>query len=115
MTPDPSPSPSRRGLSLEHRLPLMITALLVATMAAVVLFAWAEVRQAATRTALERLRRVTEQLALLSGPTVPARLGEMRAAAGRPAILAHLQSPDADTRGAATQALQGLRTTQEPE
>jgi signal transduction histidine kinase len=115
MTPDPSPSPTRRGLSLEHRLPLMITALLVATMAAVVFFAWAEVRRAATSTSLERLRRVTEQLALLSGPTVPARLREMRAAAARPAVLAHLESPDGATRAAASQALQALRTVQEPE
>ncbi|WP_420127494.1 ATP-binding protein [Longimicrobium sp.] len=115
MTPDPTPRPTRRGLSLEHRLPLMITALLVATMAACVFFAWAEVRQAATSTALERLRRVTEQLALLSGPSVPARLQEVRTRAAHPALAAYLRNPDAAARPAATQALQGLRTAQEPE
>ena len=115
MTSDPSPRPTRRGLSLEHRLPLMITALLVVTMAAVVLSAWVEVRRAAIGSALERLRRVTEQLALISGPTLPGRLQEMRIAAAEPAILAGLQRPDGAAREAATQALQGLRTAQETE
>jgi signal transduction histidine kinase len=115
MTPDRSLLPSRRGLSLEHRLPLMITALLVVIMAAVVLSAWAEVRRAAIGSALERLRRVTEQLALISGPTIPARLQQMRAAAADPAVLAALQRPDAASRAAATQALEGLRTAQETE
>ncbi len=115
MTPEPSTRPGRSGLSLEHRLPLMITALLLVTMAAVVLSAWVEVRRAATGGALERLRRVTEQLALISTPTIPARLQEMRAAAAEPGILAQLQSPGEGTRAGATQALQGLRTAAEPE
>jgi signal transduction histidine kinase len=113
--PDPSPRPSRRGLSLEHRLPLMITALLVVTMAAVVLFAWVEVRRAAVGGALERLQRVTQELARLSGPALPARLVEMRGAAAHPAILAHLQAPEGTARTGATQALQGLRIPAEPE
>jgi signal transduction histidine kinase len=115
MIPEPSTPPTRRGLSLEHRLPLMITALLVVTLAAVVLYAWAEVRRAALGSALERLGRVTQQLAQLSGPTVPARFQEMRAAAAEPALQAYLQAPGGGTRAAATQALQGLRTVQEPD
>ncbi|HYR10826.1 MAG TPA: ATP-binding protein, partial [Longimicrobium sp.] len=115
MTPDPPPRPTRRGLSLEHSLPLMITALLVVTMAAVVLFAWAEVRRAAVGSSLDRLQRVTQELARLSGPAIPARFVEMRGAAAQPAILAHLQAPDDATRTAATQTLQGLRIPAEPE
>ncbi|HEX6370419.1 MAG TPA: HAMP domain-containing sensor histidine kinase [Longimicrobium sp.] len=115
MAPDTSPRPVRRGLSLEHRLPLMITGLLVVTMAAVVLSAWAEVRQAATGSALERLRRVTEQLALLSAPSIPTRLQEMRTVAAAPAFGAVLQAPDGPARAAATEALQRLRGAAEPE
>jgi signal transduction histidine kinase len=113
MKPDSSPPATRRGLSLEYRLPLLITALLVATMAAVVFYGWAEVRQAATGTARERLQRVTEQLSLLSAPTIPTRLQTVRAAAG-PAVAAFLASPDAGTRAAALEALQTLRTPAEP-
>ncbi len=55
MNADPSPPDTPRSLSLEYRLPLLITALLVASMASVVFYGWAEVRQAALGSARERL------------------------------------------------------------
>src|SRR3712207_3573045 len=115
MTPDPTPRPVRRGLSLEHRLPLMITALLVVTMAAVLVFAWAEVRRAAIASAQDRLRRVAEQLAIISGPTIPQRLQVMRAAGAAPALTAYLRAPSGANTAAATQGLQALRTPAETE
>ena len=115
MNPDPSPRPVRRGLSLEHRLPLLITALLVATMAAGLFFAHAEVKQAATRATLERLRLVTQQLSALSAPNIPPRLQGMRAAAANPAVVAVLDAPETAPRAAATQALRELRTGADPD
>jgi signal transduction histidine kinase len=115
MKPDTLPVSPRRGLSLEHRLPLLITALLVCSMAAVVLSAWAEVRQAATGAAQERLSRVTQQLALLSAPTIPARLQVMRGTAAHPAIVGYLQAPAGAARNGALDALRDLRTLAEPE
>ncbi|HEX2209776.1 MAG TPA: ATP-binding protein [Longimicrobium sp.] len=93
----------------------MITALLVVTMAAVLLFAWAEVRGAALGSAQERLRRVAEQLATLSGPTIPARLQVMRAAGASPAVTGFLQAPVGPGAAAAREALQDLRTPAETE
>jgi signal transduction histidine kinase len=115
MNPDSLPPSARRGLSLEYRLPLLITALLVASMAAVVFSAWTEVRVAATSAAQERLERVTQQLALLSAPTVPARLQVMRATAGNPAVAAFLQAPGPAARQDAMDALRDLRTAAEPD
>ena len=115
MNPDPSHPPVRRGLSLEHRLPLLITALLVATMAAGLFFAHAEVKQAATSATLERLRLVTQQLAALTSPGIPTRLQAMRAAAANPALAAFLDAPGGTGRAAATQALRELRAGPAPE
>ena len=79
-----------RGLSLERKLPLLITALLAAILAAGVLFAYAEAKQTAVDGAEERLDRVARQLSALTAPTVPARLQELRAGAAHPAVAAFL-------------------------
>jgi hypothetical protein len=114
MNLDPSPSPTRRGLSLEHKLPLLITALLVVSLAAGAFFAYAEVKQTATQAALVRLRTVAQQLATLVAPGVPARLQVMRAAADDPALLAAVDAPDGPARPAAAAVLQALRRPEEP-
>ncbi|HST59472.1 MAG TPA: ATP-binding protein [Longimicrobium sp.] len=114
MNLDPSPRPLRRGLSLEHKLPLLITALLVVTLAAGAFFAYTEVKQTATRAALERLQTVAQQFATLVAPGVPARQLAMRTAAADPALLAAVDAPGERTRPAAEAVLQGLRRREDP-
>jgi signal transduction histidine kinase len=115
MNLDPSPRPSRRGLSLEHKLPLLITTLLVVSLAAGAFFAYAEVKQTAMQAALGRLRTVAQQLATLVAPGIPARLQVMRAAAADPALPAALAAPDGPAPPAAAAALQALRRREEPD
>ena len=114
MDQDPSTRSRPRGLSLERKLPLLITLLLAVTLAAGVIFAHAEVRQTAMEGAVERLDRVTLQLASLSAPSVPTRLQALRAGAAHPALAAFLAAPGARTRAEATAALAALRTPTEP-
>jgi signal transduction histidine kinase len=103
-----------RGLSLERRLPLLITALLAVTLAAGLFFAHAEVRGTATSAARERLRLATQQLSTLVGTTIPARLQLMRPVAADPALAAALAAPGGPASGAATAALRRLVRPEEP-
>lgn len=68
----------RGGLSLERKLPLWISLLLLAVVATLAWASYAEVRLAALTAAQERLKRVTAQLADLSAVN-----GDQRAAAMR--------------------------------
>ncbi|HEX6911968.1 MAG TPA: HAMP domain-containing sensor histidine kinase [Longimicrobium sp.] len=108
--PDPS---SRRGLSLERKLPLLITALLAVTLAAGVFFAHAEVRQTATRAAQQRLQSVAQQLATLAAPGVPTRLQVMRGLADHPALAARLEAPAGPAAPPVIAALQAFRRPDE--
>jgi signal transduction histidine kinase len=115
MNPDPSPRPATRGLSLERRLPLLITGLLAAILAAGLLFAHQEVRNTATSAARERLRLATQQLATLVGSSVPARMQVMRPVAADPALAALLGDPqDQAARQAASAVLRRLVRPDEP-
>jgi signal transduction histidine kinase len=98
------------ALSLERKLPLLITGLLVITLAIGVLFAYAEVKQATVSTAEERLRLVARQLADLVAPTLPARLATMTETASGPAVLRYLADPSDANRADAAAALDELRT-----
>ncbi|MFL5384021.1 MAG: sensor histidine kinase [Longimicrobiaceae bacterium] len=99
------------GLSLERKLPLLITTLLVVTLAAGVAFAYGEVRGAALDTARERLEAITQQLATLSAPQMARRGATLAAAAGSDsALAAFLAAPSPATRAAAMATLQRLRT-----
>ncbi|HEU0076388.1 MAG TPA: hypothetical protein VFQ76_01990, partial [Longimicrobiaceae bacterium] len=83
----PPPIGARRGgLSLERKLPLLITALLVATMASGAASAYVEVKQASVETALERLKVVSEQLAATVGPSLAQRLAGMDGVGRDPAV-----------------------------
>ena len=115
MNLDPTSPPSRRGLSLEHKLPLLITSLLVVTLAAGAFFAYTEVRQTATHAALDRLRNVAQQLATLVAPGVPARVQVLRAAAADPAVLAAVDARPGLRQPAAEAVLQTLRRREEPD
>ena len=99
------------GLSLERKLPLLITALLVVTMAAGVGSAYREVRRAALDTARERLKAITQQLSSLVAPQIAARHATLVAAgADSSALSAYLAAPSPATRASAMAALQRLRT-----
>ncbi|HVH13135.1 MAG TPA: ATP-binding protein, partial [Longimicrobium sp.] len=115
MNLDLSARPARRGLSLEHKLPLLITALLVVTLAAGAFFAYTEVRQTATNAARGRLETVAQQLATLVAPGVPARKQMMRATAADPALVAALEAPAGPARPAAASALGSLRRRDDPD
>ena len=104
----PHPS-SRRGLSLEHKLPLLITALLAAILAGGLFVAHAEVRQTASRAAEQRLRSVAQQLATLAAPGVPSRQAVMRESARNPVFAARLEAPGGAPPPAVVQALEALR------
>jgi signal transduction histidine kinase len=110
---DPNSPPRPRGLSLERKLPLLITTLLAAILAAGVFFAYNEVRQNAVRVAQQRLALVTQQLSSLSTPTVPARMQVLRTAAATPAVAGFVAAPGAGTRPAAAAVLEKLRTPTE--
>ena len=112
MSPAPS-TPRRGGMSLEHKLPLLITALLVVTMAAGVLFTYSKVKQASVAAATERLQLVSRQLADLAAAALPQRLVALSASTRDPAILAVLRTPDAASRSAAAAVLHGLRSPQD--
>jgi signal transduction histidine kinase len=98
------------GLSLERKLPLLITALLVVTMAAGVGSAYREVRRAALDAARERLKAITQQLSSLVAPTLGTRHAALAAAAAdTSALAAFLAAASPATRAAAAAALQRLR------
>ena len=112
MSPDLQ-TPRRGGMSLEHKLPLLITALLVVTMSAGVFYTYLRVKDAAIEVATERMELISRQLSDLVAAGLPTRLATLGAAAGDPAVAAVLRSPGEETRAAAAQVLQGLRTAQE--
>ena len=111
----PSPDIPRRGLSLEHKLPLLITALLAVVLAAGLLAAYAEVRQTALDAARLRLQVLARQIADLGGRSVPQRLAVVRAAGDDPAVQAFVAAPGEAARPAAAAALERhLRTGASP-
>jgi signal transduction histidine kinase len=58
-----SPSSARRGLSLERKLPLLVTALLLLIVGTVFVVVYHEVMRSSRLAAAERLRRITPELA----------------------------------------------------
>ncbi|HET7461795.1 MAG TPA: HAMP domain-containing sensor histidine kinase [Longimicrobium sp.] len=104
------PSTGRvRGLSLERKLPLLITALLVVTMAAGVAYGYHQVRRVALAGARERLRLITEQLTALSTPGIAQRLAQLSAAGGDSTVAAFLAAPEGGARSGAAGVLRRLR------
>jgi len=109
------PIPRRGGLSLERKLPLLITGLLVAIMAAGVFSAHAEVKHSAVAAATDRLELVSQQLSSIVAPSIPLRLARIGRAAGDPAVSAVFASPSDAARGDASAVLAGLRTAGQAE
>jgi signal transduction histidine kinase len=114
MSSPPLTGARRGGLSLERKLPLLITALLVAIMAAGAASAYVEVKQAAVESALERLRVVSEQLAATVAPAAVQRVRTMAEVGGHAAVLAYLDAPGEVARPAAEAALRRLRIPGQP-
>jgi signal transduction histidine kinase len=111
----PPPDGARRGgLSLERKLPLLIIALLVVSMAVGAASAYVEVKQSAVDTALERLEVVAQQLAATVAPSLGQRLAGMGELARDPAVLDFLADPSGAARPAAAAALLRLRVPQQP-
>src|SRR3989442_7182598 len=76
--------PSRRA-SLERELPLFVGGLLALVVLALAAASYAEVSRAAHRAAVERLERVSRDIATLSAPSFQTRVSDTRTAAGAPA------------------------------
>jgi len=108
---DPPGTGRPAGLSLERKLPLLITLLLVVTLAAGMAFAYREVRGSALGVARERLKAITQQLASLIAPQLAQRGATLATAAGGDSALAgFLAAPSPAARAAAAATLQRLRT-----
>src|SRR2546425_10229851 len=101
--------PSRRA-SLERELPLFVGGLLALVVLALAAASYAEVSRAARRAAVERLERVSRDIATLSAPSFQTRVTETRTAAAAPAVTAFLESGGRRERVAALAALQKTLT-----
>jgi signal transduction histidine kinase len=101
--------PAGGSLSLERKLPLTITALLVVTLAMGVVFAYTEVKRTSVGAAQERLHLVSVQLADL----IRVQLGNLVSSPGqngaRPAILRFLEAPVEANRAEAEGSLRAMR------
>ena len=109
--PQPVAMPARASLSLERKLPLLISILLVALAGGLTAAGYHEVRQASELRSVDRLQRLTTQLAELAGTTADARLAAMRRVAADTAIVAYLAAPaeaNASLKPGATAALSGI-------
>ena len=105
MLVDRSDPPPRHGLSLEHKLPLLITGLIIATLTAGVFFAYLEVRKAAVEGAHARLEILAERFAELVTPLVEEQLAELQRLASAPAVSAYLLAPSAESEAAVSGAM----------
>jgi signal transduction histidine kinase len=96
------------------KLPLLITSLLVATMAAGVVFAYVEAKRSAVASARERLRLVARQLADVLQPGIPQRIARVSAEADTTAVFVFLADPSPATRPDALGVLRRIRRRPQP-
>ena len=103
---------ARRRGSLQWKLPLAISAVLLVVLTAFVVIAYLAVRRSALDTADERLRNLTSQFSqILSGEAPPA-IRRLDSVAARPEVQSFLVMPDSAHRVA---AVQSLRQSPRPE
>jgi signal transduction histidine kinase len=106
---------ARASLSLERKLPLLISVLLLALTVGLTWAGYQEVRQASETRGVARLQRLVRQLADAAGLTLEQRLATLRRVASDTAIVAHLADPggeaSASSAAAAVAALRGLSMT----
>lgn len=107
---------SFRNTSLERKLPLLVIAVLLATLATAVALAYREVRHSAELAVGVRIQTAARQLAALSATGIAARSKLLRTAAAAPAVRAAVAShsanlgiaPDTSARPAVASALHRL-------
>jgi signal transduction histidine kinase len=101
------------SLSLERKLPLLISILLITLAGGLTAAGYHEVRQASELRGIERMQRMTAQLADLSGNSVQQRFTSLRSVAADPSVVSFLtgNNSDDDARTAATAALEKLSLT----
>src|SRR5436190_23109721 len=100
------------ALSLERKLPLLISVFLVALAAGLTVAGYQEVRQASELRGIERLQRMTGQLAELSTATTVQRFAALRRVAADSAVVDYLAAEsDGASPNAAIDALRGLSIT----
>ena len=100
--------PRFASLSLERKLPLLISVFLVALAVGLTAAGYHEVRQASEMRGIERMRRLTGQLAELSNASTQQRFAALRRVAADSSVIASLASPG-DNPGAQRAALRALR------
>jgi PAS domain S-box-containing protein len=108
--PVDSSSARRRGLSLDVKLPLLISSLLFAVLAVGVLLGYRGVRASAEGVAEARLKLISEQLSAILAPSIDQGVARLRTGARSPAALSFLTRPDAASERAARSLLEGVRT-----
>src|SRR6185503_15764663 len=102
------------NLSIKHRLPLLIGALLLAIVLASTLASYRGVKESALEVGGERLQNLTKQLANQLQQSAAALLANTFAEANDPAIRAFLQSPSPTTRSLASELLEKFVAPQDP-
>src|SRR3979411_1644151 len=100
-------------ISIKHRLPLLIGALLLGILVASTWAAYNGVKESALEVGRERLQNLTKQLAILLQQSNNVFLTKTFTAANDPAIKAFLQSPSAATRSGASSILRQLDAPQD--
>jgi signal transduction histidine kinase len=105
--------PGLATISLERKFPLLISVFLVTLAVGLTGAGYHEVRQASELRAIERMQRLTGQLAEMSGATTEQRFAALRRVAADPAVVAYLTAPDreASSRAAALASLRALSLT----
>jgi PAS domain S-box-containing protein len=105
-------SPS--NLSIKHRLPLLIGALLLLIIVASTWASYRGVKESALEVGNQRLLNLTKQLSNLLQQSSVATLRQTFAVANDPAIRAVLQSPSPNTRSTASATLEQLQAPKDP-
>jgi signal transduction histidine kinase len=110
MTPhgEGSRTPLDRSLSLEHKLPLLMTAVLLVVLIASLGLAYSTLSRTAEERASRMLSEAVEQVGMTAEASLRERATKLRQAARDPAVRAALTRPTATTQAAARPALEEL-------
>ena len=108
MTAERSNREQRAGLSLEYKLPLLISALLIATLAVGGVFAFLEVRGAALEAGRNRLQLLAQRVSDVLTDAVQERVDEIAELGKDPAIVRLLTEPSEATWAAVDARLSAL-------
>ncbi|MGH7700084.1 MAG: PAS domain S-box protein [Gemmatimonadales bacterium] len=102
---------SWKRLSIERKLPLAITILLVAVIGGFTWASYQEIKSAALKAATDRLESSADQFGDMLGREVPQRLSQARRAARHPALRAYLERPQRGRRPGAVRVLDSLEAS----